>query len=75
MYCIKANTEPLAISIHTGLFPNVLWIILPVSRTPIDMPMQDMSPVRSRACLQKGMAHIPNAVTSIENPERKVNQR
>ena len=50
-------------------------IVLPVSRTPIDIPMLDMSPVSRRACLQKGIAHIPHAVTSIENPARQDNQR
>lgn len=34
----------------------------------MDIPMLDMNAVRSRACLQKGIAHIPNAVMSIEKP-------
>lgn len=48
--------------------------VLPVSRTPIEIPMLDMNPVRSRACLQKGMTHIPNAVSSIEQPEKTENK-
>lgn len=44
---------------------------LPVSRTPIDIPVLEMSPVRRRASLQNGIAHIPKAVTSIEIPVRQ----
>lgn len=49
--------------------------VLPVSRTPIEIPMLDMNAVRSTACLQKGMAHIPNAVSSIEQPGKTENKR
>lgn len=35
----------------------------------MDMPMLDMKQVRSRACVQRGMAHIPSAVRSMDSPE------
>lgn len=56
---------------HTGEANLVLFYASPVSRTPMDIPMLERSPVRSRACLQKGIAYIPNAVTTMENPGRQ----
>ena len=40
-----------------------------MSRMPIEIPMLDMRQVRTTAILQKGMAHMPAAVTSRESPE------
>lgn len=53
----KVSTEPRGLS--------------PVSRTPMDTPMLNMKVVRSAACLQNGIAYIPNAVRSMENPGRE----
>jgi len=52
-----------------------LVYFLPVSRIPIDIPMLDMSPVRTSACLQKGIPNIPTDVTSIEKPARQDNEK
>lgn len=37
----------------------------------MDTPMLDMKAVRSAACLQNGIAYIPNAVRIMENPGRE----
>lgn len=44
-------------------------MFLPVSKIPIVAPIPHIMIVRIAAFLQKGMAHIPNAVTNMENPE------
>ena len=40
-----------------------------MSKIPIVAPIPDIMTVRTAAFLQNGMAHIPNAVTNMENPE------
>ena len=47
-------------------------MVLPVSKTPMDMPTLDIRAVSRRAFLQNGIAHIPKAVTNIENPRKKL---